>query len=287
MPTHSISIVPFLRWAEKQDDVRAAILTSTRAIPGGQVDEFSDYDIILVVEDVHPYHASRAWLESFGPLLTLYRDPIMMEDCFATTGNITHYENGLKIDFTLWPVGMLQHVAAAERLPDEFDAGYRILLDKDGLTVGLKPPTYSAYIPAPPTDEQYHEQIEVFFNDAIYTAKYLRRGDIAAACYIQDAMMNQEHLIPMLVWLYEIEHGWQIKPGPHGRRIQKYLRPELHDDLLATYPTGSEADGWRCLDRAMALMRRAGCEVGAALGFVYPEDLHERVVAFINTQYRG
>ncbi len=41
-------------WADDQDRVRAVLLTSTRAIPGGQVDEFSDYDVILVVKKLIP-----------------------------------------------------------------------------------------------------------------------------------------------------------------------------------------------------------------------------------------
>lgn len=39
-------------WASKRDDVHAMILTSTRAIPDAPVDAYSDYDVVIIVDDV-------------------------------------------------------------------------------------------------------------------------------------------------------------------------------------------------------------------------------------------
>jgi hypothetical protein len=58
------------------EDVRAVLLTSTRAIPGAALDAFSDHDAVLVVRDVHPYAAHRRWIADFGDVLVAYRDPI-------------------------------------------------------------------------------------------------------------------------------------------------------------------------------------------------------------------
>ena len=41
-------------WGEKQEPVRAMLLTSTRAVPDAPLDELSDYDVVLVVKDIHP-----------------------------------------------------------------------------------------------------------------------------------------------------------------------------------------------------------------------------------------
>ena len=271
----------FCAWADAQPLVRAVILTSTRAVPDAVVDVFSDYDIILALADILPFHASRAWLEAFGTVLALYQDPLMDQNGFQTGGYVVQFEEGLKIDFTLWPVKLLDYLAAAPELPDELDAGYRVLLDKDGITASLKPPSYRAFIPKPPDEKQYRETIEVFFTEAFYIAKYLRRGDVVAAKYIQDGMQKQEHLIPMLVWHMEIEHGWKIKPGLYGRRLQQYLRPDLYTALESTYTGTSLAEGRLAIERSNALMLTAGIEVGLALGFQYPEDLHRRAVAYI------
>jgi aminoglycoside 6-adenylyltransferase len=97
----------------------------------------------------------RIWLQVFGPVLALYRDPLIADKGLERSGYVTQYENGLKIDFSLWPVELLQRVGAEVNLPAEFDAGYQVLLDKDHLTTGLKPPGYAAYIPTPPTEAKY------------------------------------------------------------------------------------------------------------------------------------
>ena len=54
-----------IHWATNQPAVRAMILTSSRTSPTAPVDLLSAYDVILAVDDVRPFHESRAWLEEF------------------------------------------------------------------------------------------------------------------------------------------------------------------------------------------------------------------------------
>jgi len=60
------------RWAERRDPVRAMLLTSTRANPSAPVDVLSDYDVVLVVEDVRPFFGDRSWLYDSGEVLVAY-----------------------------------------------------------------------------------------------------------------------------------------------------------------------------------------------------------------------
>ena len=91
---------------------------------------------------------------------------------------ITQYSDGLKIDFSIWPVEIVRYIVVNGILPDDLDVGYKVLLDKDELTKGLKASTYKAYIPEKPTEAEYHTLIEVFFHEATYVAKYLWRDDL-------------------------------------------------------------------------------------------------------------
>lgn len=61
-----------IRWAEEEPAVRVMLLTSTRAVPHAVVDQYSDYDVILVVTDIHHFHQDRAWLKVFGEVLVGY-----------------------------------------------------------------------------------------------------------------------------------------------------------------------------------------------------------------------
>jgi aminoglycoside 6-adenylyltransferase len=271
-----------VRWAEGQPAVRAMILTSSRATPLGPEDAFSDYDIILALEDILPFHESRGWLEAFGRVLVLFRDPLETEDGCQKSGYVIQFEGGLKIDFSLWETEILRQVAAASNLPAEFDAGYRILLDKDGLARGLKPPTYKAYIPVPPSERKYRETVEMFLLDATYMAKFLWRGDLMAARHLLETFIQQEHLLPMLEWHMEIEHGWSVKPGPYGRRLKRTLRPDLWADLESTYTGPGLEENWQALFRTIALMRKAALEVGERLGFAYPHEMERRTLDYIH-----
>jgi aminoglycoside 6-adenylyltransferase len=121
-----------IQWATAQDAVRAVLLTSTRAIPDSVIDALSDYDVILIVQDIQPYVNDHAWLNDFGEVLITYWDPIHPDPIFGIDrcANVTQYCDGLKIDFNLWPVTLLQRIVSASNLPAELDAGYRFCLTK-------------------------------------------------------------------------------------------------------------------------------------------------------------
>ncbi|HEU4509536.1 MAG TPA: aminoglycoside 6-adenylyltransferase [Pyrinomonadaceae bacterium] len=270
-----------IHWANSQDLIRAVILTSSRAIPNAPVDLFSDYDVILVSRSIEPFYADRTWLGVFGPVLAVYRDPLIDENGLRRSAYVVQYENSLKIDFTLWPVELLQRITSSEQLPAEFDAGYQVLLDKDNVTTALKQPTYRGYIPAPPTEAYYMELIEGFFLDTTYVAKFLWRDDMMAAKHILDNSLKQEHLRPMLEWHAEIDHAWTLKPGPYGRRLKQHLPPDLWAELERTYTGAGLQENWEALFQTIALMRHVATKVGEHLGFTYPEELEQLTVNYL------
>ena len=270
------------RWAEQEPLVRAAILTSSRAIPHAHKDAFSDYDVIVVLTNIEPMYKDRSWLETFGRVLALFRDPLSSDRGFQRSAYVTQYEDGLKIDFSLWPVELLKQVVAEAQLPREFDAGYHVLIDKDNLTDSLQSPTYRGYIPTPPTETEYLAKIESFFLDTGYVAKFLWRDDLMAAKYILDNSLKQDHLRPLFEWHIEIDHNWSLKLGPYGRGMKRYLREDLWAELEQTYTGADLESNWTVLFRSIELLRRVATEVGHALGFRYPEELERRTRNYLH-----
>ena len=270
-----------MEWAEERETLRAMLLTSTRTSPNARVDLFSDYDVVLVVTDIHPFYADRAWLEDFGRVLVLYRDPIKVVYGVERFAYITQYEDGLKIDFTLWPVEMVSCIVAAPQLPDDLDVGYTTLMDKDGLATGMQSPTYRAHIPSPPTREEYETRIEVFFHEATYVAKHLWRDDLLAAKYNLDYAMKMVKLRQMLEWRMEIDHGWSVKPGAYGKGLKRYLAPGIWQELESSYVGAGVEENWTALFKTIDLYRRVAIEVGQHLGYDYPHELDRRAVAYL------
>jgi aminoglycoside 6-adenylyltransferase len=271
-----------VRWAEQRESIRAMLLTSTRAVPNATVDFLSDYDVILIVEDIHPYYEDRRWLEDFGEVLVVYWDPVHPdpEHGIETTANVTQYADGLKIDFTLWPVELLRKIIQAPALQAELDAGYRILLDKDGLTREMKPPTHRAYIPIRPTNAVYQLLVNDFFTDVPYMAKCLLRGELLPAKWCLDFDMKHVHLRPMLEWLAGLKHNWSVPTGSLGKGLKKRLPPEVWSQLENSYASGNIEENWEALFRTISLFRQVAMDVGAGLGYEYPLELDQRVTAF-------
>lgn len=284
MNTNQDAVIERLQqWAALCDDIRAMLITSTRAIPNAPVDQLSDYDIILIVNAIQPYHSERSWLQAFGEVLVgywdpIHRDPDYDQECFS---NVILYQDGLHIDFTLWPVALLQKIVAALALPAELDAGYRILLDKDGLTTGMAAPSYQSYIPTPPTAALFQRWVEEFFSDVPYVAKCLWRHELLPVKWVLDYDMKHVYLLPMLEWRMEIDHGWAINTGVLGRRLQKRLPPYLWAQLEASYAGAGIEENWAALYQTVTLFRQAAQEVAAHFGYAYPHDLDQGVMAYI------
>ncbi|HVN56021.1 MAG TPA: aminoglycoside 6-adenylyltransferase [Anaerolineaceae bacterium] len=268
-------------WGAAREDVRAMVLTSSRTNPTAPVDAFSDYDVIVAVNDIRPYFQDRGWLEDFGRVLVLYRDPIQRLNGVEKFAYITQYEDGLKIDFTLIHPEYLCGLAAAPVLPPDLEPGYIVLLDKDRLTRGMAAPSHRAYIPMPPTESEYLEGIEIFFHEATYLAKYLWRDDLLPARHHLDISLKEDHLLPMMEWLVEIEQGWPVKTGHWGRGLKKWLRRELWAELEGTYAGAGLEENWAAMFRTIDLFQKVAQEVGQALGFEYPLALHERAVRYL------
>ena len=274
-------IYRLVHWAEGQASIRAMLLTSSRAVPNALLDAFSDYDIVLVVTEVRPFYADDSWLEDFGKVLVVYRDPLRLEYGLEQFGRVTLYEDGTKIDYTVLSVAWLRRILEDSKLPDELDAGYAVLLDKDQLTGRLKSPTYTAYIPNPPTQAEYQSSIEEFWSEAPYVAKNLWRDELIFAKYNLEYVMKFEKLGHMLVWRMEIDHDWSVKPGVYGRGLKKRLNSEIWSELETTFVGAGTDENWQALFNTIELFRKVAIEVGDHLGYAYPFDLDQRVLKYL------
>jgi aminoglycoside 6-adenylyltransferase len=268
-----------IHWAAVQEKIRAMLLFGSRANPAASVDRFSDYDILLAVSDIHPYHSDDRWLEDFGEVLVVFRNPIGLDHGFESFGFITHYLDGSKIDFCFYPVDYLRWAAQQIRLPDDLDHGYRILVDKDHLAEALQLPTYTAYLPHRPTEADYRAIIEEFFNDALYVGKHLWRGNLFPVKLSLDHIMKYSCLRKMLEWRMDIDRNWSFKSGAGGKGLKKQVDPALWAELGQTYVGPGLAENWDALFKTIALFRKVANEVAGGLGYQYPSAIDQEVTA--------
>jgi aminoglycoside 6-adenylyltransferase len=258
------------------------VLTSSRARADETVDELSDCDVVLAVEDAAAFAERDDWIRAVGEPLARWGDEGEVHGVHTSFRGVV-YEDGVKIDFSIWPAELIGRIGLATTLPDNLDVGFRVLLDKDGATRGWPAPTYRAHIPGPPTEAEYRALVEEFFWTATYVAKALWRGDLVFAKFCLDHDLKLVALRRMLEWSIELARGWSVRPGVLGRGLERLLPRDVRSELEATYVGAGTDENWDALFATIALFRRIAVEVGEGLGFAYPHD----VDAGITTQLRA
>jgi aminoglycoside 6-adenylyltransferase len=274
-------------WAADKQAVRAVLLTSNRAGPSASCDALSDFDVVLVVRDVHPFHADRDWTGDFGVVLVTYWDALYadQETGLEIFANVVQYDSGLRIDFTLWPVEKSLRVGQTSELPAGLDVGYSVLIDKDNLTTAFSAPSFTAFAQTRPSATEFARFVEEFYSDAPAVAKFLMRGDLMPAKWVLDHDMKQVYLRRLLEWQIALDTDWNVQFRSLGKGLQRRMSGDRWKQLEAGYAGSAIEDNWRALDATLAVFRDVGEDVADSLGFVYPLELHRRVCEFLG-RYR-
>lgn len=278
------SLQRIIAWGEGRDDVRALVLSSSRTNPTVPelIDPLSDYDLDVIIRgDARDWYENRAWLEDLGKVMVGFVEPPALEYGIEDFGCVIIYEDGLKIDYTVMPVEIFAHIVAEPGLRGGWDDGHRVLLDKDHMAERMPAPTHREFIPKPPSAAAYQEVIERFFTETTYVAKYLYREELLFFKNNLYAEMIGVYLLKMLEWRMEIDHGWTVRLGLFGRGLKKRLPPELWAALERLYVGAGRDENWQALFDAIALFRRVAGEVGAALGYAYPQALDDKVTCYL------
>ncbi len=261
-------------WARSQPGVRAALLIGSRATPAGARDDFSDHDVVLFLEPAARLDRREDWLEVFGrPLIVLKETTEHRGETVPT--RLVQYRGGHRIDFTLSRVDLLHRIADQEALPDWLAAGYRVLLDRDGDAEKLLPPSVDAYVPRPPTPEEYAALVNEFWWEVLYVGKYVSRNELLPARYSLEAVLRYGCLVPMLEWYVQVPRGWEQSVGIRGRGLRWLLDLEDRECLDRTYAADTLASHGRALDATIELFRKAARTVARDLGHHYPRILDD------------
>jgi aminoglycoside 6-adenylyltransferase len=280
VPEEAAVLGRIVAWGRAHDAVRALVLTSTRASPHARVDGFSDYDVIVAVRGVERFLADAPWLRAYGEPLVRWGDESELLGSPTWFRGVVH-RDWVRIDWTIWPEELLDRVAERPGLPDGLDVGYRVLLDEGGRTRAWPEPTYRAHVPAPPGEGEFRALVEEFWWDTTYVAKALARGHLVFAKFALDYDTKLVALRRLLEWRVELDHAWSVKPGAYGEGLEELLPAGLRDELLRTYVGPGVEENWEALFRTTALFRRVAAEVGAALGYAYPQDVDDGVSAYL------
>ncbi|VTQ02823.1 aminoglycoside 6-adenylyltransferase [Sphingobacterium daejeonense] len=272
-------------WIHDNEDIRAALITSSLVNPLAPVDDFSDLDIELVFQETEYYLENKEWINQFGKVLNYYE-----ESSEAFQGKhamkMVQYIDGVKVDFKIYSVNQFKSEAANEKLPEDWDIGYSIIADKDQITKHLQPPTHQISIIKKPSFEEFQEVVKDFWWDVTYLPKCLARKDLFYLKFMIEKIIRVEYLIPMIEWYIASNNNWQITTNKYGRLFQKYLTTDEWKKLEETFAGSKIEENWIACEKILDVFDEMAKEVANRLGFKYDKEKAMAIKEFFYSYYK-
>jgi aminoglycoside 6-adenylyltransferase len=253
----------FLNNVNSIDNIRAALLTSSRANDNAITDFLSDYDIELYVDDIEIIKRGDEWASFLGNIMTCWpRYPRTTFDENWIT-RLLLFEDGTRIDF--------QITSNIKAKLGNIDYGYDILLDKDNILSNLPEPTHTRFNIKKPTREEFETLVNEFWWDATYVPKYLWRDELPFAKKMMQESVHDD-LIQVIKWHIGFKNNWQINVGVCGRYIKYYLEEEYWKQYEKTYCGADIEENWNSFFVAIDLFSELSRNLGILLGYDYPHE---------------
>jgi aminoglycoside 6-adenylyltransferase len=258
-------------WAAAEPSIQALILTGSYARDDNSADELSDLDLEIYATDHEPYAASDGWMSALGTVW-MY---LPLPGRGGYPNRLVIYNGGTKVDFSLRPVAVLEELAARDPLPDLYERGYQMLIDKTGIAARLPKASGWARPATRPTQEQFTALVEEFWFETYHVGKYLRRGDLWAAKWRDWA--TKELLLRMIELYAHALHGWDHDTWHLGLNMRRWAEPDVWEDVHHVFAGLDAAESWRALEATMRLFRRLAQRAAELLGYRYPAGVDENL----------
>jgi aminoglycoside 6-adenylyltransferase len=274
--SHAHLIERIIAWAEADDNIRAVIVTGSSTRGPDATDRFSDRDVEVIARDPAPLLADDAWIHAIAPVwvaLYLENDPGDFET------RLVFFEGGHKIDFTVADRSRIDVMIEQGRLDDLYERGYRVLLDKDGLTVNLPQAGDTAPRRSLPSQAEFSDTVAEFWFEAAHMPTYLLRDDLWVVKFRDWTM--KEMLLRMLEWHALAVHGGETDVWYIGTKMKRWVDDATWDELQHVFGRFDRTDSWRGLVAMMKLFTRLTHETAEALGLDYPVNSERFITDYV------
>jgi aminoglycoside 6-adenylyltransferase len=260
-------------WARQRADVHAALLVGSRARVDAPADRWSDYDIVLMVDDPAGYAADAGWLTAFGRPLLTYTEPTAVGEFVERR---VLFDTGQDVDFALIPFMDVEQFAGDPAAESVLWRGYRVLVDKVGLAPVLGRAKREPVPPAPPSASDFHQLTHDFWYHTIWAAKKLRRGEVFMATQTCNGYLTAL-AVRLLAWHAQASSR-EVDTWHRGRFLERWADRQALEELRHAYAGYDAEDVARALWASVDLFERLERECAARLGLALTVA-HEEVRA--------
>ena len=245
--------------------VEAIALSGSRTNPQSVKDEFQDYDVVYIVDDLEDLISDLSWLNQFGNRLISQHNVVDHRHLYLML-----FEDGNRIDLTLCPMESIQEWVDSE-------ANFEVIKDVKGLFEAYQPNS-KRYWTAPPTEEEFAATYNEFWWVSAYVVKAIRRNQLI---YATDHLYGicQQELLKVLAWQVTSDRG-VVDIGKNYKYLFHYLPAGQEKEFSALLDISSFDKIIQSLFATMGLFNREAQILAQKMGFAYNQEVAEKMIAY-------
>ena len=249
----------------KKLQVDAVALSGSRTNQNIQTDEFQDYDVVYIVDDLDNLTSNLSWLDQFGKRIVEQEVTLGHRRLFLML-----FEDGNRIDLTLCPKEDINEWVDSE-------AGFTVLVDDKGLFESYSSSPDRFWIhPASETD--FKKACNEFWWVSAYVVKGISRKQLLYATDHLYGICHQE-LLKVLTWQVASNRG-TVDVGKNYKYLFSYLPAENEKEFSNLLDFSSLDKITQSLFATMQLFHQEAQFLAQKMGFDYDKEVAEKMIQY-------
>ena len=244
--------------------VDAVAMSGSRTNPNAPKDEFQDYDVVYIVEDLDGLVADLAWLERFGKRMIEQHVLVDHRRLYLML-----FEDGNRIDLTLCPKEHIKEWVDSE-------ADFTVLDDPQRLFDSYAP-TPKRYWTTPASATDFDKSCNEFWWVSAYVVKGIHRNHLV---YATDHLYGicQQELLKLLAW--QVADKGTVDVGKNYKYLFNYLPAEKEKGFSALLDFSSKEKITQSLFATMKLFHQEAQSLANKMGFDYDKEVAEKMIEY-------
>ena len=245
--------------------VKAVAMSGSRTCPNVPKDEFQDYDVVYIVDDLDNLTSDLSWLNQFGKRI-IEQEVSLGNRCLY----LMLFEDGNRIDLTLCPKEHIQEWVDSE-------AGFTVLEDTENL-FELYFPNPERYWITPATETDFEKACNEFWWVSAYVVKGICRKKVI---YATDHLYGicQQELLKVLAWQVASDKE-TVDVGKNYKNLFNYLPAEKEKEFSKFLDFSSLDKITQSLFATMELFHQEAQYLAQKMGFGYDKEVAEKMIEY-------
>ena len=245
--------------------VEAVAMSGSRTNSQAPQDEFQDYDLVYVVDDIDNLTSDLSWLDLFGKRILEQEVRLGHRRLFLML-----FEDGNRIDLTLCSKVHIKEWVESE-------ANFIVLEDPKGLFVPHSP-TPQRYWTSPASAIEFEKACNEFWWVSAYVVKGICRKQVI---YATDHLYGicQQELLKVLVWQVASDRG-AVDIGKNYKYLFNYLPAEKEKQFSNLLDFSSIEKFTQSLFTTMKFFHQEAQSLAQKMDFDYDKEVAEKMIGY-------